>query len=285
LSTGLTQSAIVNCQLTGMLKTRIIILVLSAALVWAIFLLPKSVVENEAMVTPVDSATVTTGTPHQAASTSLTSDIASLRRKWSQSAQTQKNPIFADSLRILYFRAGKFDSAAWFAESAATFLKSSDSYLKAGNAYYEAYTYAVDPEKQKQLAEKTGEYLGKVIEQNPSNLEAKTRIAMTYVGGDSPMQGIRMLREVLEADPRNEFALFNMGMLSIQSGQYDRAIERLTELVAINQKHIQGQLLLGVAYMNKGMKKEAREQFEKVKTLDSDPSVQATADSYLKDLE
>jgi hypothetical protein len=36
--------------------------------------------------------------------------------------------------------------------------------------------------------------------------------------------------------------------------------------------------------MNNGDKKKAREQFEKVKQLDSDPAVQATADSYLKDL-
>ena len=44
------------------------------------------------------------------------------------------------------------------------------------------------------------------------------------------MQGIMMLREVLEEDPKNELALFNMGMLSIQSGQYDKAVERLVEL-------------------------------------------------------
>jgi predicted negative regulator of RcsB-dependent stress response len=36
--------------------------------------------------------------------------------------------------------------------------------------------------------------------------------------------------------------------------------------------------------MNTGDKKKAREQFEKVKQLDKDPSVQATVDSYLKDL-
>ncbi len=78
--------------------------------------------------------------------------------------------------------------------------------------------------------------------------------------------------------------LFNLGMLAIQSGQNDRAVERLNELIAVNPKHTQGQLLLGVAYMNTGDKKKAREQFEKVKQLDKDPSVQATVDSYLKDL-
>jgi outer membrane protein len=98
------------------------------------------------------------------------------------------------------------------------------------------------------------------------------------------MQGITMLREVLAKDPKNELALFNMGMLSIQSGQHDRAIERLEELVTVNPTHIQGHLLLGLAWMNKGDKEKARAQFEKVKQMDKDPAVQATVDSYLKDL-
>ena len=93
-----------------------------------------------------------------------------------------------------------------------------------------------------------------------------------------------MLREVLAMDPKNELALFNMGMLSIQSGQHDRAIERLQELVKVNPNHLQGQLLLGIAWMNKGEKELAREQFEKVKKMDNDPAVLATIDSYLKDL-
>jgi outer membrane protein len=267
-----------------MLRTRIILVIVSAAVVFVIFLLPKSVVENESSVTPADSVKATPNTPHQPASVSLAGDISEMRRKWAREGRNEKSSIFADSLRSLYTQAGKFDSAAWFGEFAASFFKNTDSYLKAGNSYYEAFTYAVEPEKQKEMAGKTREFLGKVVEANPGDLESKTRIAMTYVSSDSPMQGIRMLREVLEADPKNEFALFNMGMLSIQSGQYARAIERLTELVAVNPDHIQGQLLLGVAYANEGMNEKARAQFEKVKTMDKDPAVQATADSYLKDL-
>jgi Flp pilus assembly protein TadD len=75
-----------------------------------------------------------------------------------------------------------------------------------------------------------------------------------------------------------------MGMLSIQSGQHEKAVERLQELVKINPNHIQGHLLLGIALMNTGDKEGARAQLEKVKQLDKDPSVQATVDSYLKDL-
>jgi Flp pilus assembly protein TadD len=43
-------------------------------------------------------------------------------------------------------------------------------------------------------------------------------------------------------------------------------------------------LLLGVAYMNIGQKEKARQQFQKVKQMDADPSVQAAADSYLEEL-
>ena len=98
------------------------------------------------------------------------------------------------------------------------------------------------------------------------------------------MQGIAMLREVLGEDPDNELALFNMGMLSIQSGQYPRAVDYLKKLTAINPAHVQGQLLYGIALMNTGDREGARAQFEKVKKMDEDPAVQATVDSYLNDL-
>ena len=73
-------------------------------------------------------------------------------------------------------------------------------------------------------------------------------------------------------------------MLVIQSGQHAKAVEWLEKLAAVNSNHLQGQLLLGVAYMNSGQKEKARQQFEKVKKMDSDPAVLATVDSYLQEL-
>ena len=267
-----------------MLRTRIILVVVSALVIWLIFLLPKAVVENQNELPAAKDTTSNTTGPHGSTSESLTNAIRLLKAQYLARSSNEKNAIFADSLAVLYMQAGQFDSAARYAEKAATFFNTTAGFLKTGNAYYEAYTFAMNSEKQNALAEKAREYLGKVITAEPKNYEAKTKMAMTYLSSSSPMQGITMLREVLAEDPKNEFALFNMGMLSIQSGQYDRAIERLEELVSINPNHTQGQLLLGVAFMNKGKKEKAREQFEKVKKLDSDPAVQATVDSYLKEL-
>ena len=64
----------------------------------------------------------------------------------------------------------------------------------------------------------------KVLNKNPDNLDAKTNLGMAYMATENPVKGVTLFREVLAADPRNEKALYNLGMLSIQSGQYDKAV-------------------------------------------------------------
>jgi tetratricopeptide (TPR) repeat protein len=267
-----------------MLKNRIILIVISALVIVALFLLPKVVVNNDNQLasTGADSTTQAAD-PHASAPEGLVKHIAHMRGEYAASSENQKKAIFADSLATLYAKAGRFDSAGVFAEEAATFFNTEASWFKAGDSYYQGYTFALNANKQGNLGEKARGQFQKVLEINPKNLEAKTKMGMTYLSS-APMQGVAMLKEVLETDPKNELALFNMGMLSIQSGQNEKAINWLNQLVAVNPTHTQGTLLLGIAYMNTNQKKKAKEQFEKVKDMDKDPAVQATVDSYLKDL-
>ena len=106
-----------------MLRTRIILIVITAAVVAVIFFLPKVVVQNEKELASEQHAdTVTAHTP---VSKSDQSSINRLRNQFG----TKKNSIFADSLWQLYTSIGKFDSAAWFAEQSASFSKTTESYL------------------------------------------------------------------------------------------------------------------------------------------------------------
>lgn len=271
-----------------MLKTRILLIAISAALVALLFLLPRIVVENDQEL--AEGSTEAPENPaenndfHASVAPELASRIAATRTKYETAEETEKSAIFADSLSQWYEKAGKLDSAAWYAEEAATFFNTQESWIKAGNQYYQAYNLAIDKGKQAQMAAKAQEVYGHVLENDPNNLDVKTKLAMTWVSSSNPMQGITMLREVLAQNPKHEEALYDMGMLSYQSGQYGKAIERLENLVKINPQHIQGQLLLGVSLMNAGQKERARKTLETVKKLDQDPAVQATVDSYLKDL-
>jgi tetratricopeptide (TPR) repeat protein len=264
-----------------MLKTRILLVAVSLLVVWLLFQLPKYVVSNEDQGVPADSAGQVA---HTEPSEELKSTIASLREAWEISTEKEKSAIFADSLADRYKEAGRFDSAAWFAGEAAAFFDTRASWIRAGDLYYEAYTFALDPTRQEEMAVKAREYYGKVLDADPSNLDVKTRMAMTYLSSDNPMQGIAMLREVLATNPQHPEALFNMGLLSIQSGQYRLAIERFEMLTKVDSTHLQGQMLLGVALLRAGEKERARAQFEKVKTMDGDPAVQAEVDSYLEEL-
>lgn len=273
-----------------MLRTRIILIAITAAVVALIFFLPKVVVQNESeLASPATSSdsTAATANPsaHGTVSGSDKTAISTFRRQFNLSGGNEKKSIFADSLWNLYNKTGRYDSAAWFAESSASFSKTTDSYLRAGNSYYEAYSYALEQEKQNQMGAKAREFLGKALEANPKLYDAKAKMAMTYMtSGAPPMQGIRMLREVAEEDPKNEFALFSLGMLSIQSQQFPRAVEWLTKLVTVNPQHLQGNVFLGMALANSGEKEKARAQFEKARKMTTDQSVIATIDSYLKDL-
>ena len=267
-----------------MLKTRIVLIVGSALLVWLIFKLPKVVVDNESAQLADSTTTASSPKSHSAISPDLKDQISQMRLKFQVGTEKEKNAIFADSLASLYANAGKFDSAAWFSEEAASFFNTPESWTKAGNQYYQAYTFALDENKQREMAAKAENFYNRVLAEDPGNLDVKTKLAMIYVNSPSPMKGISMLREVLAEDPQNKEAILNMGILSIQSGQYERAIERFEELVKIDSTHLQGQLLLGVALLNHGDRGKAKEQFEKVKRMNEDPAVQAEVDSYLEDL-
>jgi outer membrane protein len=268
-----------------MLKTRLLLIGICAVVILIVFQLPKVVVENETPVAEDQPDSVASNMEsHIQVPKALSERIGSFRNQWHEGSEDEKNAIFADSLASLYAKSNRFDSAAWFAEEAAKFFNKTENWIKAGDNYYQAFTLSINQEKQKLYASKAQEFYAKVLKQNPEDLDVKNKMAMTYVNSSNPMQGITMLREVLAKDPENESALFNMGMLSIQSGQYDKAVERLQKLVIKNPAHIQAQLLLGIAMMNSGDKEGARTQLEKVKQLDKDPAVQATVDSYLKDL-
>lgn len=257
-------------------------LVVAVGVGTGLYLLPKSVVENESQLKGETVAT-SAADPHSDVPQALEEAIAALRQV-AQPVRNEKSATFADSLSRLYAQAGRYDSSAWFAGEAATFFKSLESYQFAAERYYEAYSFAVDQQKQKVLAGEAQRFLKEVLEKQPDNLEVQGKLAMTLLATAPPMQGIRKLQEIIQQDPDNEFALFNLGMLSVQTSQYERAQNYLTRLLAIKPDHSQARMLLGVAYLNAGDKEKARVEFEEVKKRDADPAVQAAADSYLKDL-
>ena len=278
-----------------MLKKKILVSALALVAVVLLFNLPKVVVKDEEKPddlapVPSDSEATTDRQPPQISthdeeiSPEWEEKIAHLRENYNTSINTEKNINFADSLTNAFLSISQFDSAAKYAEEVAVQVSTPERWLKAADLYYEAYTYAVDAEKQQALGKKVRQLYEQVLEQQPENYDAQVKMAMTYLTTSNPMEGIRMLREVVEKDENNELALFNLGILSMQSNQYELAEERFKKLVALNPEHLQAQFFLGVSYFEQGKKQQAKAQFERVKEMDDDPALAATVDNYLNQI-
>jgi cytochrome c-type biogenesis protein CcmH/NrfG len=93
-----------------------------------------------------------------------------------------------------------------------------------------------------------------------------------------------MLRSVLEEYPDNQTAVYNLGVLSMQTGQFELAAERFEKLLELDSTNIQGEYYLAVCYYETGNKEEAKALFEKLKNTGSDPVIVQSADEYLKEL-
>lgn len=267
-----------------MWKNRILLLMVGVVLIAILYRLPKVVVHNEENEVVQDS-TQNKGNFHTSEATPKDlKRIAGLKSELKKPENNGKSSIFADSLAEAFRSVNQWDSAAYYLAQQAEENPSDENLIKAGEAYFQAQGFAVDQNEVEKLGSQARVYFDKVLKENPGDLDTKTRKALTYVASSNPMQGIVLLREVLEQDPENELALFNMGILSMQSSQWDKAVERFEKLLEVNPDNSKAHFYLAVSYMQINNDKLAREHFLKVKDLDKDPEVLANVDSYLKEL-
>lgn len=267
-------------------------MVSAIALTFILFILPKVVVENDQDGLASDTNESSSASPNGLNNfdhgveldENILHQISQLRESLYNSEINKKSITFADSLVILFRQGGKLDSAAKYLEWKALNFPNEENLLNAGLGYYEAFGFAIDRNKLNNLGEKTRIYLNQVLEKHEDRLDLKAKIAMTYISSSNPMQGILMLREVVEVDPENIEAIFNLGLLSRQSGQYDKAVARFKKLVAIDDSNIQARFLLGLSYLDLNDQVEAKKHFEIIKNTANDPSVLSTVEGYLKDL-
>ena len=74
-------------------------------------------------------------------------------------------------------------------------------------------------------------------EKESAELSESERIineALLLVRGEAPMQGILMLRDLAEKEPNNIDAQWHLGELSVESGQFEKAIMRFSKVVELD---------------------------------------------------
>lgn len=253
-------------------RSQIIILAISIVLALGMYQLPRAVVRKKEEKKTTQQKPVTED-QHQA-------KLSDKQRQkliiWKKALQTEKviekRRIFADSIAMLFRSVNKIDSAAVYYEEALAGSKTLQDRFLIADTWFEAFNFALDAERMKLYAEKARKLYEEIVAENPKQYKAKVNLALTYTASNEPMKPALMLREVLAEQPTNELALFAIGNLSIQSGQFEKAVARFDTLLKINPNHLEAKLGLAQSlWKQKAPNKErAKELLKEIIALKAD---------------
>ncbi|MDH5607995.1 MAG: tetratricopeptide repeat protein [Cyclobacteriaceae bacterium] len=241
--------------------------------VFLLYRLPTVVVENE-----TDSSVET----HDF-SISLEDGTAMASLKGFLASDDSKNSFnFADSLAGYFLKYGFLDSAIAVSARYLEKDRSLEALKRAAAIRYTIFERSSTAEEAQTRAREAGALLTSLLEAEPENPSVKAQLAMTLVSSESPMAGITLLREVEASHPNHRETLINLGLLSIQSGQYDKGIERFTKLLTLDSVDYEAMLYLGICLHESGQKEEALLIYEKLSQAEgADPALKAAAKQYL----
>lgn len=174
--------------------------------------------------------------------------------------------------------------AAFYYQEVARKDNKPDSWLKAGNRFNEAYKLTQDESAQPVFTQNAVEAFENALKLKPNSLEAKTGLGVAYVnGGATPMQGIGLLREVVAQEPDNISANLNLGLFSMKSGQFEKAVDRFKTVLKL-KPDFETYFYLAESYKQLGRKNEAIAAYQKCKELVADPVFGQRIDEYIKEL-
>lgn len=116
--------------------------------------------------------------------------------------------------------------------------------------------------------------------------EAKMAEAVALVQGQDPMRGIMMLREIVQQDPDNAEAHWQLGLFSVQSGQYEKALDRFKKVRDLDAAgYPDVWFYLGRTYATLDSTDQAIACLTKYKTLTQDTAIINGVDGFLRELE
>ena len=155
----------------------------------------------------------------------------------------------------------------------------------AGSKLYEVASVTKDSSMQMMAASNAKNSFEKVLLINPENLDAKNALGILYIQVNNDiMKGVQILKEVVAKDSNNLQAIFSLGMLSIQSGQLDKAIVRFEKLISLQPFNPEYYYYLADVYTKAGQKNKAIKTYETCKSLLKDAQAKKDIDNIINQL-
>lgn len=206
-----------------------------------------------------------------------------------QLSNSPKDSIGLRKLAEFWVEQNNAGMAAQATEELATVKSDNEILFNAAYRYLAAFRQSSSPAEQTHFIKKAISGFNKVLQLAPENTEAKAYLGVCYVEGaqstgEAPMKGVSLLKEVLEKDSTNLTAIVNLGYFSIQSGQYDKAIERFKQALRVQPTYLDAYIYMADAYQRLNLIDEAIESLETLKKKNSNKQIEENVNDFIKEL-
>ncbi len=214
----------------------------------------------------------------------LAAEIESLENAFKNAGESEEQITISEQLAQKWDDVNQPAPAAFYSEIIAKAKPDYANWLKTGDRFTAAYQSIQDTIMQAGLVQKAISAYQEANKLNPEGLDAKTGLGIAYVSGTpNPMQGIQLLLEVVKVDPKNIKANTNLGLFSMRSGQFDKAVERFKTVIE-QQPDPEAWFYLASSYENLGQNEEAILAYQKAKELAADPGLTKFVDQKIQAL-
>lgn len=165
--------------------------------------------------------------------------IEELEGKLTEALGEEKRSLL-EQLSAIWFQSGTYSVAGHYAELIAEESQDEVSWSIAGTTFSPGIKGGFGEKERLYCFNHAVQAFENAISIDANEVAHRLNLALCYVDmppSDNPMQGIQMLLELNSKYPENISVLLNLARLSIETGQYDRAINRLEKALSLEPEN------------------------------------------------
>ena len=200
-------------------------------------------------------------------------------------ANNQLANFWKDSIRL-------FEPYAYYLSEAAKLDNSEKNLTFAAQLILDNLRGEQDVAKLNWKTDKAIELFEQVIKLNPDNDDLKIGLSSCYIYGkgktgkpEETMKGIQQLLAVVRKDSLNMKAQLVLGVGGFVSGQYDKAIDRLSKVIKAEPGNLEAIAYLADTYLKKGDKAEAIKWYKAMKRVTNNAEYNKELDLRIKEIQ
>jgi tetratricopeptide (TPR) repeat protein len=192
----------------------------------------------------------------------------------------QLSHFWKDSMRI-------FEPYAWYVAEGARLENSEKTLTFAAHLFLDDLQFDEQEDRRKWKALQAADLFERSLQINPGNDSSKVGLGACYLFGnisESPMKGTQLIREVADRDKSNVYAQMMLARGSVISGQLDKAIIRLQNVLSVEPANLTAMLMLADIYERTGDKRNAIKWYKESLKIESRKELHDEISKRIKEL-